>query len=78
MNVGYMSCDLTDIHMYENQIEFATEIVERDLGTPGTLEIHKEFNTIDDIIELKWEDIEVIGLEVNKKPIKAERPPMAV
>ena len=73
-----MSCDLTDIHMYENQIEFAKEIVQRDLGTPGTLTINKEFHTIDDIIELRWEDIEVNGLEVNKTPILAERPPMAV
>lgn len=78
MNVGYMSCDLTDIHIYENQIEFAKEIVQRDLGTPGTLIINKEFHTIDDIIELKWEDIEVDGLEVNRTPIQAERPPMAV
>ena len=79
MNVGYMSCDLTDVHMYDNQVEFATEMVERDLGVGGTLNIKSELKTIDDVIGLEWEDIEVDkNLVVNKKPFVTERPPMAV
>lgn len=78
MNVGYMSCDLTDIHIYENQLEFAKEAVERDLGTPGTITIDKDIKTIDDIINLEWEDIKVEGLVVNKTPFVNEKPPMAV
>jgi len=78
MNVGYMSCDLTDVHIYNNQIEFVKEMVDRDLGKAGTIIINKELNVLDDMIELKWEDIEVDGLDVNTIPFITERPPMAV
>lgn len=78
MNVGYMSCDLTDVHIYKNQIAFVKEMVNRDLGKVGTVTINKNLDTLDDMVELEWDDIEVDGLEVNKEPFKTERPPMAV
>lgn len=79
MNVGYMSCDLTDIHIYENQLEFAREMVDRDLGVAGDVTINKELNTIFDVIGLEWDDIEVSdSLYVNKTDFKTKRPKMAV
>lgn len=75
--VGRLSCDLTQYHLYMNQIEYAREAVDRELGTPGTVTITKELNTLEDLISLKWEDIRVDGLEVNNKPFVAEKPPMA-
>lgn len=76
--VGRLSADLTHIHVYENQIEFAREAVDRELGKAGTVSIKKDLKTLDDLINLTWDDIQVDGLEVNKTPFKAERPPMAV
>ncbi|MGH1461211.1 MAG: thymidylate synthase [Neptuniibacter sp.] len=76
-DLGWMSCDLTQIHIYQNQFEYAEEMVERKLGVPGKIEL-PELNSLDDILNLTWDDIIVTGLEVNKEPFIAERPPMAV
>ena len=76
MKVGKLSCDLSHVHLYENQFEFAQEVVDRDFGTQGTLEITKELNTLDDLLNMKWDDVEVSGLVVNSSPFKTKRPPM--
>lgn len=76
--LGHIIFDLSDVHIYNNQIAYAKELVQRDLGTPGIVLIDKVLNTLDDMISLKWEDISVEGLEVNKTPFSTKRPPMAV
>lgn len=78
MGVGKLSCDLTHIHVYENQLEYAEELVQRDLGKAGTVTLKKPVNTLEDILGLQWEDFFVYGLETNPLPFKAEKPPMAV
>lgn len=75
--LGGMVCDLTQIHIYENQKDYVAEILTRDLGTPGKVEIKKELNTLEDMINLQWEDIEVTGLKVNTEKFVTPRPPMA-
>lgn len=77
MKVGKLSIDLSQVHIYNNQIEYAKEIVTRHFGVNGTLEITKELNTLDDLLEMEWEDITVEGLKVNKTPFKTPRPPMS-
>lgn len=76
--LGVLSADLSHVHIYNNQIEYAKELVQRDLGKQGEVIINKELNTLEDLLSLEWEDFEVIGLEVNNKPFVAERPPMAI
>ena len=78
MDVGWVVCDLTDVHIYNNQIEFAQEVVNRDLGKVGTINFKAPLETLEDMINYKWDDIEVVDLEVNDAPFKAKRPPMAV
>lgn len=78
MNVGYMSCDLTDVHIYLNQIEYVKEMVTRELGVCGHVEITKELNTLDDMLGMTWDDVVISGLEVNKQEFTTSRPPMAV
>lgn len=75
--LGYMSCDLSQVHIYQNQIEYAKEMVEREQGIHGKI-ILPELDSLEDILNLKWEDIQVEDLYVNRLPFKAERPPMAV
>lgn len=75
--VGNLSFDLTHVHIYDNQIEYAKELVTRYLGTAGTVTINKELKTLEDLLALEWEDIQVEGLVVNNTPFKTPRPPMA-
>lgn len=74
---GALICDLTQIHIYQNQIAYAREILSRDLGTPGTVTINKPLSSLEDLLTLKWKDIEVAGLEVNNAPFVTPRPEMA-
>lgn len=78
MKLGQIVFDLADVHVYENQIYYANEIISRDFGKPGTIHIEKDIKTIDDMVNLQWGDIHIDGLEVNKKPFAMKRPPMAV
>ena len=76
--LGVLSADLSHVHIYNNQIEYAKELVQRGLGKQGEVIINKELNSLDDLLSLEWEDFEIIGLEVNNKPFVVERPPMSV
>jgi thymidylate synthase len=78
MKMGALSLDLTQVHIYKDQIEYANEIVTRKFGNNGYVSITKELNTLDDMLSLKWEDIDVKGLLVNDAPFKTKRPNMAV
>lgn len=78
MKVGGLSIDLSHVHLYTNQIEYTKELLERDLGEQGIVNIKKELNTLDDLLSMTWDDFEVKDFEINKTPFKTERPPMAV
>lgn len=74
---GALICDLTQVHIYKNQFEYAQEILTRELGTPGTVTINKDIESLEDLLSLQWHDIEVQGLHVNTSPFIAKRPEMA-
>lgn len=76
---GILSCEMTDAHLYTNQLDYAAETLERDFNSVAPiLFIKKELATLGDVLSLKFSDFELIGHEVNKTPYKTERPPMAV
>lgn len=74
--LGELVADITNAHIYHNQLEYAAEIADRDLGVCGKVEISKEINSLDDLLTMQWEDVKIIGLEVNKKPFYTPRPAM--
>lgn len=76
--LGRLSADLSHVHIYKNQIEYAKELVERDLGKQGVVVITKNLKTLDDLLSLEWEDISTPYLQVNTKEFKTPRPSMAV
>lgn len=76
--LGKLSADLSHVHIYNNQIDYAYELVCRDFGKQGEVLIHKDLSTLDDLLSLEWEEIEVVGLEVNKTPFSTPKPEMAV
>lgn len=78
MRVGWMVTDHTDVHIYQNAVPFVKETLNRDYGTTGQLHINKILNSLDDILRLKYEDLSIEGLQVNRTPYEVEKPPMAV
>lgn len=75
--VGVMTCDLTHIHIYNNQIDYVKETLTRDMGTKGEIYIKKDLKSVADLLSLEWEDIDIVGLQVNNEPYRTPRPPMA-
>lgn len=83
--LGSMSCDLTQVHIYHNQVEYVKETLSRAYAfetddstySADRIVIKKDLNTVEDMLELTWNDVEVDHPEVNKTPYKTPRPPMA-
>jgi thymidylate synthase len=76
--LGRLSADLSHVHIYKDQVDYAKELVERELGKQGEVFINKDLNNLDDLLKLEWSDFEVIGLEVNKTPFITPKPSMAI
>lgn len=76
--LGRLSADMTNIHIYDNQIEYVGEILERDYYSEPyhSIEITKDIKSMEDLLSLEWTDIQVKGHVVNKTPFKTPRPPM--
>lgn len=52
-----------DIHIYQHQLGVVNQLLERTPRTLPTLIIKKDLPTLDDILALQWEDIELIGYD---------------
>jgi thymidylate synthase len=76
--IGALVTELWDIHLYENQVEYARELMTRDYGKAGTVEITKDLNTFDDLLELEYTDFSTEGYEPNRKKFVTPRPAMAI
>jgi len=76
--LGRLSADLSHVHIYKNQVEYAKELVTRDLGKQGEVIINKKLETLEDLLSLEWEDLSVVNLKVNNKEFVTPRPNMAV
>jgi thymidylate synthase len=77
-SLGRLSTDLSHVHIYTNQVEYAKELVERGLGVQGEVVLNKKISSLEDLLSLQWEDFNVVGLEVNKTPFTTPRPDIAV
>lgn len=79
-HLGLLSGDLVymgwDVHIYKNQFDMVKEIIERDPKPLPFLQINKDLATFDDILNLEWSDIELIGYRSH--PDVQNKPPMAV
>lgn len=76
--LGRLSADLSHVHIYKNQVEYAKELVTRDLGKQGEVIINKKLETLEDLLSLEWEDFSVVNLKVNNKEFVTPRPNMAI
>lgn len=81
--VGTMSCDLTHIHLYENQLEYTEELLERSFGfetdsySIERIQLDKKIESLDDLLSLTWEDWHIDMPTVNTNKFDTPRPPMA-
>jgi thymidylate synthase len=64
-----------DVHIYANQFKMVEEQLTRDIRSLPNLKINKALVTIDDIMNLQWTDIELIGYDPH--PDIADKPEMA-
>lgn len=64
-----------DVHIYKNQIEMCKELVKREPRPLPRLVIKKDLPTLQDIMDLQWSDIELIGYD--PYPDFADKPDMA-
>ncbi|WGH49622.1 thymidylate synthase/pyrimidine hydroxymethylase-like protein [Alishewanella phage vB_AspM_Slicko01] len=76
--LGKLSADFSNMHVYDNQMEYAAEIVERSIIQNGEVIITKELNTLEDLLSIAWSDIFVNNHHADLRPFKAKRPLMVV
>ena len=65
-----------DVHIYQNQIEMAQEQILRDPKPLPQLKINKDLTTFEDVLNLQWSDIELIGYDPH--PDIKNKPGMAI
>lgn len=79
-HAGKLIIDMTDCHIYENQLDFVDEIIATRKPSKERVRLifKKELNEFEDILSLTWEDIELENLHVDKRPMATAPPKMAV
>jgi thymidylate synthase len=65
-----------DVHIYNNQIPMVREQLKRKPLPLPTFVITKDLNTLDDLLDLQYNDVQLIGYEAH--PDFKDKPPMAV
>lgn len=76
--LGKLSADLTQYHLYDNQIEYAKELLSRDfVKADNSLKLKEGvvIETMSDLITLSWEDWEM-SYTYNKEKFITPRPEM--
>lgn len=81
--LGRLSCDLTDVHIYTNQVDFVEETLERDYFPwqnlwGWSLDADWSGNKLDTLLNLKYDDFKFGDWEVNREKYITPRPEMAV
>lgn len=74
--LGKLSCDLSHIHIYENQIDYANELLTRSyIKANNELTINKDISDLNDLLDLQWADFD-LEYTYNKEKFKTPRPKM--
>lgn len=86
MRVGKMSCDLTHVHIYDNQYEYAGELLGRAFGHQmsgkddtydiNRVSLNKTLTSLEDLLSIEWSDWDIDMPVVNTNKFKTPRPEM--
>ncbi|MDK9793863.1 thymidylate synthase [Vibrio sp. D431a] len=68
-----------DAHIYLNQVDYAKEILQRDL-IEGSVDfvLNKPVSSFEEFLSITWDDIELRDYDYNRSKMKTPRPQMAV
>lgn len=63
-----------DVHLYSNAVSAAQKVIQRDIGgiAVPSIEITKELNSLDDILDMEWSDIVVNDFNPMDNPEQVE------
>lgn len=75
-DVGNLTTDHVDCHVYANQVLYANAMLQRPLGVSGTVRLDKEINSIEDVIAIEPHEWIVEGYEPNRATFTSPRPEM--
>lgn len=74
--LGVLSADLSNVHIYENQVSYALELVTRlESGGDCSIELTKKPTCLESFVGLQWEDWDM-SYSYNKEWMREERPEM--
>lgn len=77
-SLGTLSCDLSHIHIYENQYEYAKELICREYSKEedsNYIVLNKDLSTLEDLLSIEWSDWEM-SYSWNKEKFINKRPEM--
>lgn len=80
MKLGDLVTDLLDVHIYKNQYNYVEEMLDRDIGNAGTVELNPDFcvDQIEDILAIEPNDFIISDYHPNREEMKTPRPAVAV
>lgn len=82
MKVGLQVIEITDAHIYFNQLDYVQELLTRSVNQPYNVDIPFKLKTFEDFLALTWDDIKssyyYTNVNVNSSPLTTPRPNMAV
>lgn len=82
VKAGGLTLMLVDAHIYAggyaNQVPYMTEAAQREIFLLPQLDITKELNTLDDLLNLEYDDLVIHNYRKNTTAMETPRPPMAV
>lgn len=61
--VGNLATSITDFHVYTNHTDALNTMLDREPQDMAKFKINKDLNSLDDILALEWEDIEMVSYE---------------
>ena len=59
LKAGVVACSVTNWHIYQNTLEAAEIMAEREPYVCPRISVKKDLNSLEDILNLKWEDIQI-------------------
>ena len=78
--LGKLSCDMTQVHIYQNQMEWVKEVNSRTFirEHSNTIELTKDLENLHDLLSLEFSDWNISYTDFNKEPFVTQKPEMAV
>lgn len=82
VQAGSLTLNIVDAHIYSsgyaNQIPYMTEAVEREIFPLPQVSLSRDIDTLDDLLSLTLDDVQIHNYKRNTLRMKTPRPPVAI